>query len=276
MLQCLSFSWDCAKLFIIPFTQWNDIWMSDDNNSHNETPEMMLEFNTNHEHLFQRHVIVSRILSIACPPEWSYQKIPPWQPLSSKPWEDMFHPDSTCDLMISTDWWMTVWKSSSTNVNSWQDLKTMMMVCPLFVKTDITPNCNWPSKRRSSQNTIWCLQQTAIPPNRLNNATVHQHPDRFFTTFTSTKGFVTTSRTPINESEHPNSTGDISHLAICPLKPPPQNTRLYSFGNFSEKWSWTILTSPYERYSFSHTPVKIITTAFISHEAFPQKPDNPP
>ena len=113
-------------------------------------------------------------------------------------------------------------------------------------------------------------------PNRLNNATVHHHPDRFFTTFTSTKGFVTTSRTPINESEHPNSTGDISHLAICHLKPPPQNTRLYSFGNFSEKWSWAILSSPYEQYSFSHTPVKIFTTAFISHQAFPQKPDNPP
>ena len=107
----------------------------------------------------------------------------------------MFHPDSTCDLMISTNWRMNVWKSSSTNVHSWQDLKTMM-VCPLFVKTDITPNCNWPSKRRSSQNTIWCLQQTAIPQNRLNNITVHHHPDRFLTTFTSTKGFATTSRTP--------------------------------------------------------------------------------
>ena len=52
VIQCLSFSWDCVKLFIIPFIQWNDIWVSDDNNSHNETPEMMLEFNKNYEHLF--------------------------------------------------------------------------------------------------------------------------------------------------------------------------------------------------------------------------------
>jgi len=64
-------------------------------------------------------------------------------------------------------------------------------------------------------------------------------------------------------------------LAIRRLRAPPQNARLYSFGNFSEKWSWAILPSPYERYSFSQTPVKIFTTAFILHEAFPQRPDNP-
>ena len=64
-------------------------------------------------------------------------------------------------------------------------------------------------------------------------------------------------------------------LAIPRLKPPPQNPSLHSFDNFTHKWSWAILPSPYDHSPFSQTPLTIITTPFISHEASPQEPDKP-
>ncbi len=69
--------------------------------------------------------------------------------------------------------------------------------------------------------------------------------------------------------------GDITLLATRRLKAPPSNSRIYSFGIFKDKWSWVILPSPYERYPFCKTPVRVFTAAFILHEAFPQTPDKP-
>ena len=74
--------------------------------------------------------------------------------------------------------------------------------------------------------------------NGLNNVTVHQYRGITLATSSTTQGFITTSRIPIDESEDPNANGDITHLAVRRLEAPPMNSRLYSFGNLLNKWSW--------------------------------------
>ena len=110
---------------------------------------------------------------------------------------------------------------------------------------------------------------------RPNNITIHNGHDRSLATSTSIQGFIKTSKIPVTENEDPNCNGDISPLAIRRIRAPPLDSRLYSFGNFTNKWSWVILPSPYERYPFSQTSVRTFTTAFILHEAFPHRPEKP-
>jgi hypothetical protein len=110
---------------------------------------------------------------------------------------------------------------------------------------------------------------------RPNNTTIHNEHGRSLATSTSIQGFIKTSKIPVNESEDPHSTGDIASLATRRLAAPPLDSRLYLFGNFTNKWSWAILLSPYEHFPFSKTSVTTFTAAFILNEAFPHKSDKP-
>ena len=107
------------------------------------------------------------------------------------------------------------------------------------------------------------------------NTTVHDTQGRILATSHSTKGSITTSKTPVSESEDPNDKGDATPLAVRYLRSPPATPRLYSFGNLPYKWSWVLLPSPYERYPFPNTSVRTFTAAFTISEAFPRKPDKP-
>ena len=99
-----------------------------------------------------------------------------------------------------------------------------------------------------------------------HNATILNGPNESFVIYTSNQGFITTSKTPVTDSDTLND--DTTCLANLYLK-----STLYSYDMLKDKWSLVILPNPYERYMFSKTQIRVFTAAFILHKPFPHNPD---